>query len=156
MVPGRAQNQGVDFPAMALALTATAFFIYGLDHNHSVAKILGGIFLGAACDVEIADVAIEDNGDHDDYADTNETVRMRISLVNNCGIDLHNCRAWVFTNSPEVDCIVDADIDVGDLEDGAVPVLSDEGFVWKLADVNRMDVDDVFENRKVPEANPHV
>ena len=39
----------VDFPAMALALTATAFFIYGLDHNHSVAKILGGIFLGAAC-----------------------------------------------------------------------------------------------------------
>ncbi len=39
----------VDFPAMALALTATAFFIYGLDHDHNTAKILAGCFLGAAC-----------------------------------------------------------------------------------------------------------
>ena len=105
------------------------------------------LFAGAlqACEVIVVDSETSDNGDGDFYPDTEEIVDMTISLINNCGTDLTNCTARLFSSSPAVDCIIDAMIDVGDLADTEDSIDVADAFQWKMADLNRGDVDDIFE-----------
>jgi hypothetical protein len=103
------------------------------------------IFLGYTCEVTVVDAPFTDNGDGDLYVDTEETVDMQVCVINNCGRDLHNCTGRLFTNSSEVDCILDSTIDMGDLADSDEIVCVTDPFRWKLADVSRNDVDESFE-----------
>lgn len=99
------------------------------------------VFLGSTCEVAFFDARTVDNGDGDIFVDTGETVDMQLSYMNNCGFDLHGCAAYISSDDPKVDCIVDSMIDLGDVAaDGGI-VLSADAFRWKLADgVNRTDL----------------
>jgi hypothetical protein len=110
--------------------------------KHGLVQAFTSIFLGATCEVTIVSTALTDNGDGDVYADTEETVDMQVCIVNNCGEELHNCTGRLFSNSPEVDCILDATIDMGDLADSDEIVCITDAFRWKVTDVNRGDVSD--------------
>ncbi len=95
-----------------------------------------------ACAVNISGATFTDNGDGDDFGDTNETLDVDLSFSNACGSDLTNCIARLASNSPEVDCITDGTIVLGDLPADAViksATLADS-FSFKVADVNRTDV----------------
>jgi hypothetical protein len=70
---------------------------------------------------------------------------MQVCVINNCGRELHNCTGRLFSNSPEVDCILDSTIDMADFADSDEIVCIVDPFRWKLADVSRNDVDDIFE-----------
>jgi hypothetical protein len=98
------------------------------------------VFLGTTCSVQIVRAETIDNGDKDVYADTEETVNMRICVINNCGADLHNCSGRIFSNSPEVDCIVQSVADFGDLQDLPQIICGPYDFKWKVANVNRTSV----------------
>jgi len=110
--------------------------------KHGFVRSSSTVFLGPTCDIRIFGQEIEDNGDNDDFADTDETIAMRLELLNDCGIDLHDCTARIFALGPEVECIIESVIDLGDLEASGASVLTDEAFVWKLASVERNDVDE--------------
>jgi hypothetical protein len=69
-------------------------------------------------------------------------VAMRLELINNCGIDLHNCAARLFTDDPKVDCILRPIIQLDDLDKSSAIVLTEEAFVWKLGAVERTDVEE--------------
>jgi hypothetical protein len=103
------------------------------------------IFLGATCEVTVVDTPFVDNGDGDVFVDTEETVDMQVCVINNCRTELHNCTGRLFSNSPKVDCILDPTIDMGDLADSHEIVCITDPFRWKLADVSRNDVDEIFE-----------
>jgi hypothetical protein len=103
------------------------------------------IFLGETCEVTVVETPFVDNGDGDLFVDTEETVDMQVCVINNCGRDLHSCTGRLFSNSPEVDCILDSTIDMGDLADSDEIVCVTDPFRWKLADVSRNDVDEVFQ-----------
>ncbi len=101
------------------------------------------VFL-AACEVGISDVTFTDNGDGDVFGDTNETLDVDLSFTNRCGSDLTNCIARLAGNSPEVDCITDGIIGVGDIAEGstvATTTLGD-GFAFKVADIDRVGIYD--------------
>jgi hypothetical protein len=103
------------------------------------------IFLGETCEVTVVETPFVDNGDGDLFVDTEETVDMQVCIINNCGRDLHNCSGRLFSNDPEVDCILDSTIDMGDLADSNEIVCVTDLFRWKLADVSRNNVDESFE-----------
>jgi hypothetical protein len=103
------------------------------------------VVLGTACEITILHAETTDNGDGDFYPDTNETVDMRILLINNCGADLHNCTAFLSGGGPNVDCILNPVISLGDLADSANTVLSSEAFVWKVANINRANINDLLQ-----------
>ena len=42
-----------------------------------------------------AAILVDDNGDHDVFADTEETVSVQLELVNECGVELTGCTAFV-------------------------------------------------------------
>ena len=48
---------------------------------------------------------LTDNGDHDSYGDTNETVNVSIRIRNNTGQPLQNVVAIIDSDDPSVDCI---------------------------------------------------
>jgi hypothetical protein len=52
-------------------------------------------------------VALSDNGDGDDYADTNETVDISVRIRNNTGAPLTNVTATIVTDDPLIDCVLD-------------------------------------------------
>jgi hypothetical protein len=110
--------------------------------DHGLVRSTTAVFLGETCEIQVVTAEIADNGDHDEFVDTNETVEMRLWLLNNCERDLHNCAARISTNDPKVDCIIRSVIDVGDLANTAEPMLTQQSFLWKLAAVNRTDVDE--------------
>jgi hypothetical protein len=113
--------------------------------KHGLVQTFTTVFLGPTCRVTVVDAEITDNGDGDEFADTEETVDMRICVINNCRTELHDCTGRLFSNSPSVDCILDSTIHMGDLPDTSDVVCIDDAFRWKVADVSRPSVDEVFE-----------
>ena len=113
--------------------------------KHGIVQTFSGVVLGSSCEVVVVSAETTDNGDGDEFVDTEETVDMQICVMNNCGVDLHNCSGRLFSNSPEVDCILDSIIDIGDLLDSMDVVCIDDTFRWKMADVSRTDVDESFQ-----------
>ena len=83
----------------------------------------------------ITRVELSDNGDDDGFADTHETVSMRLQVENTVGADLTGVTAWITTESPDIECITRSTIDIGDLAAGEVRLT--EPFVFKVADVDR-------------------
>jgi hypothetical protein len=110
--------------------------------KHGYVQAAATVFVGETCDLRVFSAVTSDNGDHDVFVDTNETVSMRLELVNNCGIDLHNCVAHLFTDDPKVDCILRSVVPLGDLEASSPVVLTGGAFVWKLGAVERTDVEE--------------
>jgi hypothetical protein len=103
------------------------------------------VFIGSSCEVVVARTETTDNGDGDEFVDTEETADMRVCVVNNCGMELHECTGRLFSNSPNVDCILDSTIDMGDLANTSDIVCIDDAFRWRMADSNRTNPDQVFE-----------
>ena len=93
--------------------------------------------LGTTCEVIVVEVEIRDNGDGDDFVDTEETAEVRVCVVNNCGMELHNCTGQLLGSGPNVDCISDSTAQIGDLPDTSEVVCVNDLFLWKMANVNR-------------------
>ncbi len=62
---------------------------------------------------------LSDNGDHDSYADTNETVNLSIRIRNNTGLPLENVVALIDSDDPAVDCISKKTASFGTIAAGA-------------------------------------
>jgi hypothetical protein len=82
------------------------------------------------------------HGDGDGIPDTNETVALRIEVTNATGLPLEGVIARLSTNDPTIDCILDAQLSVGDLPasdpSGADPsVVPADPFRFRVADVDR-------------------
>jgi len=95
--------------------------------------------------IGVTRLLLTDNGDGDTWADTNETIDMRITVRNNTGVELHNLVARLATNDPDVDCINNTSVAIGTLPaDDPATLLVDEGstttsgaFTFRIADVQR-------------------
>jgi hypothetical protein len=101
--------------------------------------------LGTTCEVIVVDVETRDNGDGDEFVDTEETADMRVCVINNCGMDLHNCTGQLLSTNPNVDCILDSSAQMGDLPDTSDVVCINDLFRWKMADVSRTSADQILE-----------
>ena len=86
--------------------------------------------------VLVLQTILTDNGDNDGWADTNETVNMKIRVSNKSGVDLTGLTARLSTNDPKIDCIINPSISIGDLADES-DVFSTEEFVFRVANVDR-------------------
>ena len=86
-------------------------------------------------DVIVVDVALSDNGDGDGFADTNETVEMRLTVRRGSGGDLAPLIALLTTNDPKIECISVPAVEIGSLPAGEF-VLTDP-FIFKVANVDR-------------------
>ncbi len=86
---------------------------------------------------------LSDNGDGDGWADTNETVEMRLTLRNSHGFDLTRVAAHLTTDDPKIACLLDRRIEVGNLAAGQT-IVTDEAFVVRVADVQRASVSEDF------------
>jgi len=71
------------------------------------------VLFDRTCDVLVRGFTLADNGDGDDYADTNETVTVTLELANACEFDLTHCRMRIGSNSPDVACIFNPVIPIG-------------------------------------------
>ncbi len=96
----------------------------------------------SACEVTVSGANFVDNGDGDKFGDTNETLDIDLEFNNACTGDLTNCIARLASNSPEVDCITDGIIDLGDLPEGTTTASASlvDGFSIKVADVSRTSI----------------
>lgn len=86
---------------------------------------------------------LTDNGDDDGWADTNETVEMRLSVLNRLGLDLTGLVATLSTDDPKIDCITDPILIIGDLAAGESQS-TEEAFTFRVADVDRTSVEEHF------------
>ena len=93
--------------------------------------------------VRVVHVVLEDNGDGDGWADSNETVSMRLRLLNAAQIDLTRLRAQLSSDDPSVECITRPFIFVGDVAIGEER-LTEAAFEFKLAEVDRPQDGSVF------------
>ncbi|MCP3978372.1 MAG: hypothetical protein GY716_03430 [bacterium] len=89
------------------------------------------IFLTAG-NVIVTSTLLSDNGDDDGWADTNETVEMRLQLSNKTGVDLTGCTARLTSGDPKIDCIVDSFANVGSIDEGK-DVLAADAFRFHVA-----------------------
>jgi len=112
--------------------------------KHGLVQTFTGVVLGPACSVVIVETVTTDNGDGDVYVDTEETAELQICLINNCSLDLHGCTGRLSSNSPNVDCILDSTIDIGDLADTSDVICISDPFRFKAANVQRSDADEVL------------
>ena len=70
----------------------------------------------ATCIPRLVGTHVTDNGDGDGIADTNETLRIGITVQSQCsGGALRNCMAWLSTESPAIDCMRNVELVVGHL-----------------------------------------
>jgi len=89
--------------------------------------------------VAIVGTELSDNGDDDGFADTYETVGMRVRVRNTTGVDLHDVALRLSTVAPEVSCISRPLVYIGDLPAGEVRRSSD-AFVFTLSNVDRQSL----------------
>jgi hypothetical protein len=66
--------------------------------------------------LSVAGYRLTDNGDDDGFADTNETVDLYVTVVNQSGEALGGVVARLSTNSARVDCILQPVISIGSLD----------------------------------------
>jgi len=90
----------------------------------------------------VANTLLSDNGDDDGYADTNETVEMRLTVRNLSGGELPKVIALLETQDPKIECITVPMIEIGPLLNGETR--STDPFVFKVAGVDRTTPDEVF------------
>ncbi|HEX5043626.1 MAG TPA: hypothetical protein VFV75_12010 [Candidatus Polarisedimenticolaceae bacterium] len=89
-------------------------------------------------DIVVKSVRLTDNGDHDGFADPNETVNLYVTLRNSSGTDRDGIVVTVASTDPAVDCISSPVVAFG-------PLLADEerestvAAVFHVADVARSD-----------------
>lgn len=93
--------------------------------------------------VVVVNALVTDNGDGDGWADTNETVELRLTLRNRMGFDLTGLKAQLSTDDPKIACITKAVLSIGDLAAGEMRVTSDV-FRFRVADVSRVAVGEDF------------
>ena len=84
-----------------------------------------------ACDVSLVSTSYSDNGDGDEFADSDETVTLDFTVQNNCGVGLTNCAARLSTNNPAIECIQTSFVVLGGLPAGAL-VPAPQPFVFKV------------------------
>ena len=77
-----------------------------------------------------------DDGDNDGYADTNETVAMRLVVQNTSGVALTGVSVHLTTDDPGLLCVTNSTINVGDLGVGETRTTT-EALVFSVADVDR-------------------
>ncbi len=86
----------------------------------------------AIADVDWIGYELSDNGDYDGFADTNETVSMKITVRNIGDQDLTGVTAWLMTDDLAKMCVTNAVISVGGLASGETR-LTDESFVFRIS-----------------------
>jgi hypothetical protein len=102
--------------------------------KQGVVRTATTIFLDNACSLHVVGAVFTDNGDHDDFVDSNETATMRLQLVNDCGFPLTHCMARISPTSPEVECVLDGLIDIPVVpNDPKLTLTTTDAFVWKAA-----------------------
>ena len=87
----------------------------------------------------IVGTELSDNGDDDGFADTYETVNLRVRVQNTTDFDLHEVALRLSTTAPEVACISRPLIYLGDLSAGESRQPS-EAFVFTLGNVDRQSL----------------
>jgi hypothetical protein len=87
-------------------------------------------------DVRVTGKVLDDNGDRDGFADTDETVAMQIRIRNAEEFDLTGVIARLFTYDASIACILDSSILIGDVP-AKSEQLSTEAFVFRVGDVDR-------------------
>ena len=95
--------------------------------------VAGPVFAGG---VGIVNTVLTDNGDDDGFADSDETVTMRLTLQNTSGIALNDVTLRIVAEDAAVACVTDSVIDVGSLAVDEVR-LTDEAFVFTMSGVDR-------------------
>ena len=132
-------SRGVELPSVTME-----YFDFddgtGVPCQNSLIESENGIIQAATLinlvggDVALIGTSVTDNGDNDIWADTNETVDMKITLRNQTGILLSNVSVKLATNDPKIDCILNANINIGQmLPDDPATVGIDEGVVTSTA-----------------------
>ncbi len=94
--------------------------------------------------IRVIHAVLSDNGDNDGWADSNETVTMRLRLFNASGIDLTNVRATLLSSDPRIECLLQDSLTIGAIAAGETP-LTDGGFEFKVKDVSRAAPYEAFE-----------
>jgi len=114
-----------------------------IDTNTSVAVDAARIIVkGARISNEGSGPGGTGNGDGDGFADTNETVKMFLTLSNRSGAPRTGLVARLSSNDPKIDCILDPVIAFGNLADKQTREETADFFVFKIKDsatVNRTD-----------------
>jgi hypothetical protein len=93
--------------------------------------------------VVVVSAILSDNGDNDGWADTNETVEMRIGVYSRMGVPLTGVTARLATYDDKIACIEDSALSIGDLPDRTL-LISEEAFRFTLADVGREQAANTF------------
>ena len=102
---------------------------FGVVEASTILSLLTG-------DLRVTGMSLDDNGDQDGFADTHETVAMRIRVSNPADVDLSGVTARLATDDPKIDCILDTVVFIGDVP-ARGEVFSQDTFVFRVADVDR-------------------
>jgi hypothetical protein len=105
------------------------------DDNPVETVTAEAVILCEGGDVVVDGVAgLQDNGDDDNYADTNETVDLSIRIRNNSDQALSNVRAVISTSDSTIECISKETASFGAIAGGgsAVNDLSSDPFTFKV------------------------
>lgn len=102
-----------------------------------LAALIWGLFTGSALasGLAVVEVDLQDNGDNDGFADTLETVELRLSVRNSTGVDLVGVTGSLANLNPERVCLVDAEISLGDLLAGETRWT--DPFRFQVRDIDR-------------------
>jgi len=100
------------------------------------------ILPGWTAEVRVVGWALLDNGDGDGFADSGETVELRLTLRNDSSSSLEGVQARLATDDAEIERIFNPVVRVGDIDAGATITLPVK-FRFKVADVER---DTVYED----------
>jgi hypothetical protein len=73
-----------------------------------------------AAGLAVVGTELTDNGDHDGYADTNETVELRLTVRNTTGVGFTGVTAHLSSPPGRTICLIDGSASIGDLPPGAV------------------------------------
>ncbi len=112
---GRGNNNGVLFVLPSESLSAT--YTDGSPAGSSTASALTGCTGGGV--VYDSSAQVSDNGDNDGIADNGESVTLDITIRNNTTAPLTNAKVTIFSDTPNVDCIGDAEALYGTVAGGA-------------------------------------
>ncbi len=93
--------------------------------------------------IVVVSATLSDNGDDDGWADTNETVDLRINVYNRMGFDVTGLVAELSTDDPKIACIADPIVTVGAIADRETRE-SAEAFSFLVGDVNRTSLAENF------------
>ena len=88
--------------------------------------------------VAIVGTSLSDNGDDDGFADTSETVSMRLTVQNTSGVALTGVTASISTAQVALACPTTPTVVIGDLEPDEIKLT--DPFVFVVTDVDRADL----------------